>query len=150
MDRERVRDHLVLVRKAEDAFRASPSYLTRQHLLTAVAGMGTLDQARLREKRQHMQRLGITEIPPDLLAQVDLEWSTPRPTPPQPPSTTAPPTAPVDMEHLRSRIRETALALEMAQGPAERERLRSELLALDQQARAQRPAPDDSKPRGAR
>lgn len=134
MDRQRVRDLIALARRAQMVFEDEPTWLNRQAVLTAVAGVAAVDRPRIAEKVANMRRLGIAELPPDLLAQIEDEWARPR-TPAFPPPAEPEPMPEAEAEELRARVRQTAMSLEMAANPKEADRLRAELNDLDRRLR---------------
>lgn len=104
MDRQRVRDLIAVARRAQMVFEDEPTWLNRQAVLTAVAGVAAVDRPRIAEKVANMRRLGIAELPPDLLAQIEDEWARPR-TPAFPPPAEPEPMPEAEAEELRVRVR---------------------------------------------
>lgn len=128
MDRERTREYLDIMCQRLSEYEAAPSWLERQRVLTAVAGVAAVDLPRVRRKLAMMRHLGIDTLPDDLVAQVEAEWVACRAlnqVPPTPPSAQA----------VREQLREVALSLEMAASPKEKAHHLAELVRLDRQLR---------------
>lgn len=134
MDRQRVRELIAVARRAQMVFEDEPTWLNRQAVLTAVAGVAAVDRPRIAAKLANMQRLGVSELPPDLLAQIEDEWSRPR-TPAFPPPAEPEPMSKEEADELRERVRQVAMSLEMATTQKEADRLRAELEGLDRRLR---------------